>query len=145
VSGNAIRKAIPVVLFLCALGYVVFRSLGCKPVEDPGAHQRAIVVSLAHGVRAADKACASVARGKGGREGYELARDCAFAYDSARLSLDAADEALDGTEAPDVPCQVAQALAYANQMAGLIEKHGGKLPKALVHAFALAPMLSERC
>jgi hypothetical protein len=35
VSGNAIRKAIPVVLFLCALGYVVFRSLGCKPPE-PG-------------------------------------------------------------------------------------------------------------
>jgi hypothetical protein len=36
-SGNVIRKSIPAALFLCALGYIVFRCLGCTPAQEPGA------------------------------------------------------------------------------------------------------------
>jgi hypothetical protein len=39
-SGNVIRKSIPVVLFLCALAYWVFRCMGCKPAADPSALPR---------------------------------------------------------------------------------------------------------
>lgn len=142
-SGLSIRNAIGPVLFLVAVGFIVARFfLGCKPVENPGAHHQAIVESLAHGVRVADQACASIARAK---KDLALAQDCAFAYDAARVSLVAAEDKLAQDTPQDVACETAQALAYANQMAGAIEKHGGKLPKALAYAFATAPMLAEMC
>lgn len=145
-DSRPVRDVIGVVFFLLFLALLVLGVARCKPVDDPGAQHRAIVQGLAYGVRAADQACASLARGAPvAREGYELARDCAFAYDAARVSLDAADEALDGEGEQDVSCHVAQALAYAQHMAALIEKKGGKLPKALVQAFSLAPMLGGLC
>lgn len=146
--GKEIREALTpvcVILFVAALGFLAVRILaGCKGVEDPGAHRRAIVVTLGNGVYVADQACASVARAKAGQDGYELAKGCAFAYDAARLSLITADEKLDRDDV-DVECEVAQALAYARQMVALIEKHGGKVPKAMADALSLAPMLAEVC
>jgi hypothetical protein len=148
-NGQAIKEALSPVLFLVAVVGLTAIALsicdGCKPVENPGAHHQAIVESLAYGVSVADQACASIAKAKGGREGFALAKDCAFAYDAARVSLIAAEDKLAKDTPEDVACETAQALAYANQMAGAIEKHGGKLPKALAYAFATAPMLAERC
>jgi hypothetical protein len=148
-DARAVEQAITgvaVLVFIAAVLFVVIQLIGCKPVEDPTAHRRAVVLTIANGVYVADQACASIARGKtDAREGYELARACAFAYDAARVSLIAADEKLNMDQPDDVSCEVAQALAYAKQIAGLIEKHGGKLPPALRHAFELAPMLAENC
>lgn len=147
--GQHIKDAVAPVVFLVAIVGLVAIALGltdCRPVADAGAHHRAIVLTLANGVAVADQACASVARAKTDpRDGYELAKGCAFAYDAARLSLIAADEKLDRDTPEDVSCEVQQALDYARQMAGLIEKHGGKLPRALVQAFELAPMLAQGC
>lgn len=137
-------RGFAVLAFLGAVIFLALRCQGCKPVEDPGAHRRAIVVTLANGVYVADQACASIARAKAGQDGYELAKGCAFAYDAARLSLVIADEKLDRDD-DDVACEVAQAFAYAKQMADLLQKHGGKLPKALQHAFTLAPLLGSLC
>ncbi len=138
--------AVCAIILLAALVFVAAHVAGCKPVEDPSAQRRAVVLTIANGVFVADQACASIARAKTDtREGYELARACAFAYDAARVSLIAADEKLDADNPDDVACEIAQALAYANQMAGLIEKHGGKLPPALRHAFQLAPLIAQEC
>lgn len=145
-DARPVRDALGMVLFLLFLALLVLGVARCRPVDDPSAHHRAIVLTVANGVYVADQACASIARAKtDAREGYELARACAFAYDAARVSLIAADEKLDGNAPEDVSCEIAQAIDYARQMAGLIEKHGGKLPKALQHAFQLAPMLASRC
>lgn len=143
--GQFIKNAIAPALFLCAVAVLVFLHCSCKPAEDPAAHHQAIVESLAHGVRAADQVCASIARAKGGQAGLALASDCAFAYDAARVSIVAAEDKLAQDTPQDVACETAQALAYANQMAGIIEKHGGHLPKALVYAFTLAPLLARGC
>jgi hypothetical protein len=142
-NGLTIRNSIGPALFLVAMAFIVMRFfLGCKPVEDPAAHRQAIVTSLAHGVKATDKACASIARAK---KDEQIAKDCAFAYDAARLSLDAAEDKLDADTPEDVACEVAQALAYASQMAAIIEKHGGKLPRALTYATPLAMTLGGLC
>jgi hypothetical protein len=147
-DARAVEQAITgiaVVVFLAAVAFVCIQLMSCKPAEDPGASRRAAVLTLANGVYVADQACASVARAKTDtREGYELARACAFAYDAARVSLIAADEKLD-REGEDVACELEQALDYARQIAGLIEKHGGKLPKALVQAFQFAPLFASGC
>jgi hypothetical protein len=147
-DARALEQALTGLAVLVFLGAVLFIAgllLGCRPVDDPGAQQRAAVLTLANGVYVADQACASVARGKtDAREGYELARACAFAYDAARVSLIAADEKLD-REGEDVACEIEQAIDYARQMAGLIEKHGGKLPKALVQAFEFAKLATLGC
>lgn len=147
-DARAIEQAltgVAVVIFIGAVAFVCAFLVNCKPADDPGASQRAAVLTLANGVFVADQACASVARGKtDAREGYELARACAFAYDAARVSLIAADEKLD-REGEDVACEIEQAIDYARQMAGLIEKHGGKLPKALVQAFQFAPLFASGC
>lgn len=143
--GQHIKDALSPVVFLVAVVGLVALALGlceCTPVEDPSAQVAAVVPTLARGVKAADSACASIARAQGDAQ---LARDCAFAYDAARLSLDAADDAIDGPDSSDVPCQVAQALAYARQMAGLIEKHGGKLPRSLAFALTSSTVLAEVC
>lgn len=145
-SGYSIREALrgfAVLVFLGAIAFVGLRCMaGCKPVDDPSSQMQAVVPALARGVKAADGACASLARAK---MDADLARDCAFAYDAARLSLQAADDALDADVQTDVPCQVAQALAYARQMAGLIEKHGGKLPRSLTYALTASLVVSEVC
>lgn len=141
-DSRPVRDAVGAVLFLFFLAALVLAVAKCKPVEDPGAQARGAVHALAYGVEAADLACASIARSK---RDVELARECAFARDAAKLSLEAADESLDMGHDDEVPCQVGQALAYARQMAGLIRQHGGKLPRALEHAFLLAPMFAEVC
>lgn len=146
--GQHVKDALAPVVFLVAVVGLVAIALGltdCTPAEDPSAHHQAIVESLAYGVRVGDQACASIARAKGGQEGLALAKDCAFAYDAARVSLVAAEDKLAMDTPQDVSCEVAQALAYANQMAGVIEKHGGKLPRPLGHAFSLAPLLAAGC
>lgn len=145
--GLAIRESLAPVLFIAAVVGVVAIALhcGCEPAKDPRAHNRAVVLSIARGVEAADVACASIARAK---KDAPLARDCAFSRDAAKVSLEAAEDALDSddpSKAADVPCQVAQAVAYATALAGLVEKAGGKLPKALVDGFELAPMLAGGC
>jgi hypothetical protein len=144
-NGLRIRDAISPVVFLVGLVGLVAIALNlcdCKPAADPSTQMEAVVPALARGVKAADSACASLARAK---MNADLARDCAFAYDAARLSLQAADDALDADVQVDVPCQVAQALAYARQMAGLIEKHGGKLPRSLSFALSSSAVLAGVC
>lgn len=136
---------VAVLVFLGAVLFIASMLLSCRPVTDPGAQQRAAVLTLANGVAVADQACASVARAKtDAREGYELARACAFAYDAARVSLIAADEKLD-RDGEDVACEIEQAIDYARQMAGIIERHGGKLPKALLQAIEFAPLFAQGC
>lgn len=148
-SGYSIKEALrgfAVLCFLAAIAFVGLRCMaGCKNVEDPGGQRRAVVLTVANGVVIADKACASIARAKGGDEGYKLAVACAFAYDAARLSLVTADEKLDRDTPEDVACEVEQALDYARQMAGLIEKHGGKLPRALKDALEFAAVVALGC
>jgi hypothetical protein len=78
-SGNTIRKSIPVVLFLCALGYVVFRCLGCTPAE-----QQAAVLSAenALAVKQYDEAleeCFQAARRKPEAVRFEAFKDCELA------------------------------------------------------------------
>lgn len=139
-------RGLAVLLFLAALIVVGLRILaGCTPAEDPSAQRRAVVLTIANGMVVGDKACASVARAKGGEEGYRLALACAFAYDAARLSLVTADEKLDKEAPEDVSCEVEQALDYARQMAGLIEKYGGKLPRALADALRFAALVGTGC
>lgn len=147
-NGRDIERALTGVCLVVFFGAVIFIGIqlltGCKPAQDPS-QRRAVVLTVANGVVVADKACASVARAKGGEEGYRLALACAFAYDAARLSLVAADEKLDKDTPEDVSCEIEQALDYARQMAGLIEKHGGKLPRALEDAFRFASVVSLGC
>jgi hypothetical protein len=144
--GQHVKDALSPVLFLVAMTGIAALVLslcdGCRAVEDPSAQASDVVGALARGVRAADKACASLARSKGDEH---LAKDCAFAYDAARLSLTAADEMIDDNDLVGVPCNVAQALAYTRQMAALIERRGGQLPAALMRALSVAPLLSETC
>ncbi len=118
---------------------------GCKEADNPRAHARAVVLTIAEGVAIGDKTCASIARAKADAG---LARECAFARDEAKLSLEAAEAGLDSADsaaAENVPCAVAQALASASRMAGLIEKAGGKVPAALLDGLQLAPMLAGEC
>lgn len=148
-DGRAVEHAftgVAVLLFLAALVFLALQLVGCRPAEDPTAQRRAAVTTIAHGVAVADQACASIARAKvDARQGYELARACAFAYDAARLSLLAAEEKLDADNPADVACEIAQAIDYARQMAGLIEKHGGKLPPALRQSLPFASIVALGC
>jgi hypothetical protein len=144
-SGYHIREALRelgFLLVLAGLALVVQHCTACTPAEDPAMHHQAIVESLSYGVRAADLACASVARAQ---KDEHLASECAFAYDAARLSLTAAEDKLERDHPEDVSCEVSQALSYARQMASLIEKRSGKLPPSLGRAFALATLLAEGC
>lgn len=144
-----VQGAIPgicAIIFLGAVVFIITQLLGCKPAEDPSAQRRAAVLTIANGVFVADQACASIARAKADKqEAYDLAKSCAFAYDAARVSLIAADDKLDADSPEDVSCEIAQALAYARSMAGLIEKHGGKMPRALGHALQFASLAAEEC
>jgi hypothetical protein len=144
--GQYVKNALAPALFLTAVAVlVVIHCAGCKPAENPRAHARAVVVTLAEGVAVADLACASIARAK---MDAPLARECAFARDEARESLIAAEDALDATDsakAGGVPCMVAQAVTSASRLMGLIEKAGGRVPNALHDAMDLAPMLAGSC
>lgn len=143
--GDALR-GLAVLVFFAAVAFVILRVMaGCKGVENPRAHARAVVVTLAEGVAVGDMACASVARAK---MDASLARECALARDEARENLIMAEDALDATDsakAGDVPCMVKQAVASASRLMGLIEKAGGHVPNALNDAMELAPMLAGSC
>jgi hypothetical protein len=75
-SGNTIRKSIPVVLFLCALGYIVVRCLGCTPAEQQAA---ALSAENALAVAQYDQAlveCQQAARQKPKDLRFEAYADC---------------------------------------------------------------------
>jgi hypothetical protein len=75
-SGNTIRKSIPAALFLCALGYVVWRCLGCTPAE---LQQGALTAENALAVGQYDQAlveCQQAARQKPKELRFEAYVDC---------------------------------------------------------------------
>ncbi len=136
---------VAILVFLAAVIFVMAHLAGCKPAQSPRAQARSVVVTIAYGVQAGDQACASIARAK---LDAQLAKECAFAYDEAREALLIADDALDVSELDaerKVPCAVAQALASASRLVGLIEKAGGRVPPALADGLALAPALAAGC
>ncbi len=147
-NARAIEHALTGICILILLGafaYIVASIGGCKPAENPRAHARAVVLTIAEGVAVGDKACASIARAK---KDAGLARECAFAHDEAREALITAEEALDASEAAaaeKVPCAVAAAVVSASRLVGLIERAGGRVPPALTDGLQLAPMLAGGC
>lgn len=149
-NGRIIHEALSPILFMLACVGVIaiaHHACGCspRPAEDPRAQRRAVVLTVADGVKAADVACASIARAK---RDATLARECDKARDEAAESLKAAEDALDAEDAAragDVPCMVAAAVSSASRLAGLIEHAGGKLPKAMLDGLQLAPMLAGGC
>ncbi len=147
-NARSIEQALTGICILVLLGAVLFiiHVLACcKDVESPRAHARAVVLTVAEGVAIGDQACASIARSK---SDADLARECAFARDEAKVSLESAEAALDSADsaaAENVPCAVAQALASASRLAGLIERAGGKVPPVLLDGLHLAPQLSRGC
>lgn len=75
-SGNSIGKAIPPALFLCALGYLVFRCLGCTPAE---ANAMKLTAENAAAVAQYDQAlveCQQTARQKPKELRFEAYTDC---------------------------------------------------------------------
>lgn len=116
----------------------------CKPADSPRANTRAIVLTLADGVNAADLACASIARAK---HDADLARACDLARDEAAEALIAAEALLEiDSDAPrEIGCHVATALASARRMVIVLKDAGGKVPRALEDGLALAPMLAVTC
>lgn len=148
-NGIDIRRAlsgVAVLIFVAAVGFLAAHCLtACAQVENPRAQARAVVLEMAEGVSVADKACADIARAK---KDAVLARECDKYRDAAKTSLEAAEDALDSTDAAkagDIPCLVASAFDSATKLAELIRDAGGKLPNALQDAFDLAPMLSRGC
>lgn len=75
-SGLSIRNALGPTLFLCALGYLVFRCLGCTPAEG---NAMAIGVEQAAAVAQYDLAlveCQQAARQKPKELRFEAYTDC---------------------------------------------------------------------
>ncbi len=141
-DSRPVRDAIGIVFFLLFLALLVVGVARCKPVEDPSGQAADVVGALARGVRAGDRLCAQLARD---RKDEQLAKACAFAYDAARVSLDTADTMIDDGKLGDLPCVVAQALAYTRQMAALLEVRGVTLPPLLSRALGIAPAVTEAC
>jgi hypothetical protein len=136
----------PPMLPVLALVLIAPMLTGCpSPASDPTAHESAVIVQLAHGVELADMACADIARAK---KDADLARECDKARDAAKVSLEAAEDALDSRDeaaAGNARCSFASALDSARHLADLILDAGGKVPPALMRAFELAPMLRGGC
>lgn len=142
---RSVRETVTLGVVLLALLALVHALPGCPKAQTPREEARAIVLTVAEGVRAADLACASVARG---RVDVKLALDCADAYDRARLSLEVAESAVDLWDrgsAGDVPCATARAVDALTELGNLLRVSGGKVPPVLEDALRLAPVLTRSC
>lgn len=150
-NGRYIKEALQPIVVLVGIvamaAVVVYCVDGCRPAEAPSARaqERAIVLTVAEGVKAADEMCAAVARL---RTNADLARECARAYDEAREVLKLAESAVDEKDAArhgDLPCAVAHAISLLRGMIGLAEAHGGTPSPVIDDALDVAKIMVGDC
>lgn len=117
---------------------------GCRPASHPEppmrAQARAAVLTMADGVRAADGACAAVARA---RRDLELADRCGRAYQVGRSALLAAEAALDTAGEHRAACAAAPAAVALGESVAAMRAAGSTVPPAVVDAVAMAGALAR--
>lgn len=112
--------------------------MGCMPANSPErAVARGTVLTLAEAVKAADLACASLAKR---RMDADLADKCADAYAVARASVLAAADGLDAYDsvlAGQTTCAISRGVDALDTMAEAIEGGGGNVPAVVKDALEL--------
>lgn len=127
--------------FACAA--LVWCAQACIPATAPEpparAQVRAYIMAVAGGVVVADETCALVAKG---RRSLKLAEQCGHAYQIARASLIAAEDAIDITGERNAACIAADGALALHDMAAIIASGGIDVPPAIVDGEAMARALA---
>lgn len=123
--------------FARAIPLLAVALAACGPGASlpPRAELRGAVLGLAEGVRAADVACAELARA---RHDLPLAEACGASYQGARAALLAAESALDDGELARVGCEAAPAVARLQELARRLDGPRARVEDALALAGVLA-------
>ena len=137
-------------VLVALIGCVPFLLIACgspaQPPATPARDQaRAALLTIAEGVKVADKTCADASKSL---QNAKLARDCADAYDAARAALVTADDGIDAWDdgsAGKVACAGKHALdalvTVENELAAL----NVHIPAAVVDAVKLGETFAPIC
>lgn len=119
--------------------------IACRPAQTPREHARAVVLTLAEGVRIGDLACASYAIST---KDMQLAEVCAALVTEAQADLITAEDGIDAwsdIEAHNLPCTAKRVTDVMTRLLGTLQRAGSKAPPALVDAIQFAPLLTGAC
>ncbi len=136
-GGGLVMALLFVVGFLGAPRVLV----ACSPAASPTAARdttRAVVLTVAEGVKVADHLCAQVAIAKHDKA---TAVACAHAYDVARPALIAAQYGIDAWDSggsKDVPCAILDASKALRAVGDAVKAAGATVPAVALDALSLA-------
>jgi len=128
---------------LVLVAFVVLAS--CKPADTPREQARAVVLSVAEGVRIGDQVCAAYAVKV---KDLQMAEVCAALVAQARQALITAEDGVDlwgAAEAKNIPCAVKSSVEILGRLSEELKRAGAPMPPAVEDALLLAPILVGAC
>lgn len=116
---------------------------GCFPkapdVSDR-ARARAAILTVAEAVNLVDGLCAQLALSK---TDETIGDTCHVAYSNARISLFAAEDALDRAGLSAATCETQSAVAAMTRLAAAVRSGGGTIPPVVDDALSIAASLAR--